>query len=235
MHYEKTVVTLVDNNKKPLREFDSQKLPTGRKCTVFLPFETEYIFLVKNNSDRRIKMDIDIDGTNVMGSGLIIPAYLTTHIERFSDVSKKFKFVSINNEGVSDPSNPENGIVTVRVSEEIRLPPPVIIPMHTPQWPTHYNSSWYGHGPGSGPCRRGIAPLRGINSECSTKSIGAVSSDVGSAGATIEGSVSNQVFSQTTWAGSESTVTTFKFYLRAPSQKDQDEYQKYLELKAKFE
>ena len=239
MHYEKTVVTLVDSNKKPLREYNSEKTYDGRKCTVFLPFETEYMFLVKNNSDRRIKLDIDIDGTNVMGNGLIITSHNTAYIERFVDVAKRFKFVPINHEGVADPSSPENGIITVRVSEEIKPPQPVVI--STPYYPYGINNPlWYsdstqhvrrcssGHTKHFRSC--GIGSLNEISSMTADSSV-----SVGSAGATVEGSVSDQSFQTTNWLGSEATVTTFKFYLKAPNQKDHEEYLKYLELKAKFE
>jgi hypothetical protein len=242
MHYEKTVVTLVDSNKKPLREYNSEKTYDGRKCTVFLPFETEYMFLVKNNSDRRIKLDIDIDGTNVMGNGLIITSHNTAYIERFVDVAKRFKFVPINHEGVADPSSPENGIITVRVSEEIKPPQAVVIapdPWTTPTSPYPYtyrrNTGWFGpYAQNVATPRRGFSPLRSCSSAPKSVTYSSTISE-GSAGATVEGSVSDQSFQTTNWLGSEATVTTFKFYLKAPNQKDHEEYLKYLELKAKFE
>lgn len=122
MHYEEVVVTLVDNNKKPFRELNSQRQDRGRKCDVFAPAAAEYKFLVKNNTDKRIKVDIDIDGTNVSGNGLILNAHQSDYIERFVDSDKKFMTSLLTGEGVADPSCPENGIIKVRVHKEKEIP-----------------------------------------------------------------------------------------------------------------
>lgn len=118
MHANDIVISLVDDSKKPLREHDFQKEEFSRKAKVFLPFDTEYKILIKNQSDRRIKLDVEIDGTNVSAEGLIILPHTADYLERFVNIAKKFKFVRSNNEAVADPSNRENGIVKVRVVKE---------------------------------------------------------------------------------------------------------------------
>jgi hypothetical protein len=131
MHFEEVVVTIVDSTGKPFRELNSQKVNKGRKCDIFVPVDTEYKFLVKNNSDRRIKLDIDIDGSTVSGNGLILNAHQSEYIERFVDVAKKFKTSRKDGEGVADPTSPENGIIKVRVNKE-KLPEPTQIVIKPP-------------------------------------------------------------------------------------------------------
>lgn len=118
MHIEDIVAVICDKNKKPLRELDSQKLPNGRKSKVFLPFNSEYSILIKNNSDKRIRLSIDIDGTNVSGNGLILNSFENDYIERFVDIAKKFLFVKASDDRVGDPTNKENGVIKIRVRKE---------------------------------------------------------------------------------------------------------------------
>lgn len=118
MYHEEIVAVICDSNKKPLRELDSQKIANGRKSKIFLPFNSEYMFLIKNNSDRRIKLAIDIDGTNVSGNGLILKVGESDYIERFVDIAKKFLFVKASDERVGDPTNKENGVIKIRVRKE---------------------------------------------------------------------------------------------------------------------
>jgi hypothetical protein len=144
MHLNDVVVTLVDNTKKPLREHEPKKTDEGRRCKVFIPFESEYQFLIKNNSDTRIKLDIHIDGSLVSGNGLIVNAYATDYLDRFLDVAEKFKYVRKGHSDVADPTNPENGIIKVRVVKEKKSVPYTIVKTveehhhhHHDYWPTY--------------------------------------------------------------------------------------------------
>lgn len=142
MYHDEVVAVICDINRKPLRELDSQKLPNGRKTKVFLPFNSEYCILVKNNSDRRIKLSIDIDGTNVSGNGLILNVGENDYIERFVDVAKKFLFVKASDERVADPSNKENGVIKIRVRKErdVYKEPQPLIQEHHHHHHHHYDN-----------------------------------------------------------------------------------------------
>lgn len=235
MHYEDCVIALCDNNKKPLREFSSERNGKGRKCKVNVPFDTEYKFLIKNNSAARIKLEIDIDGSNVTGNGVIISGNMTDYLERFVDSDKKFKFVRATHENVSDPTNVENGIIKIRVSKEITFPFPhifkqdnfwdqVYIPRRTPNSfpPDQYQPYWYSE---TTCYSSSVTPS--LQSNHITPSVDS------QLGATIEGSKSNQQFTTTSWNG-DADVYWFTFQLLGREEKD-PEYEKYLELKKKYE
>ena len=170
MHIDDIVVVLVDTQNKPFRELNSQRADRGRKCEVYAPVNTEYKFLVKNNSDKRIKIDIDIDGSSVSGNGLVLNAYGYTYIERFAEVDRRFKTSLKSGEGVADPTSPENGIIKVRVhkekAQEIKLAPIVIEQHHH----HHHETVWnYGrtlhYTSQDQPTYGGV--LRGMNTSCS--------------------------------------------------------------------
>lgn len=148
MYHEKTVVTLCDSNKKPFREHSAERLDKGRKCKVYIPFESEYQFLLKNNTDRRIRLEVDIDGTNVTDSGIIVPANTTSYLERFLNEAKKFKFVPLSNEGVADPTSKENGVIKIRVAQEKKVNPFTFTPFvkkeehHHHHYHDYWNDYW---------------------------------------------------------------------------------------------
>jgi len=264
MHYEQYVVAITDSRGKSFREFDSERLSNGRKSKIYLPFDSEYAIKVKNNSDRRIKISIDIDGTNVSGNGLILKSYETDSIERFVDVAKKFKFVKKNDERVSDPTNRDNGVLKVKIEKEVsvhRLNDPITWPNGT-SWITttsyHYSlpivqqyNTWgqpmiggvspqgYGHNSGdvhytarNASCEYSCSSIP-VAKSLRTKSL--LNEEVG---ATIEGSLSQQHFDTTVWLGTEGDSYEFIFKLLGQngiSDLDRLEYQKFLELKKKFE
>ena len=58
-------------------------------------------------------LDIEIDGMSI-GNNLIIDSNSTGTIERFVNVPSKFKFVSLDNENVVDPTSEKNGEVKIR-------------------------------------------------------------------------------------------------------------------------
>lgn len=276
MHYDQYVVAITDQSGKSFREFDPERLSQGRKSKVYIPFDSEYKILIKNNSDRRLKMKIDLDGTSISGlGGLILDAYKTEFLERFVDVARKFKFVRKNDERVSDPSNVENGILKISIEKEIQ-------PYTISTWPP--NGTWVYHsnpivppdnywnqnqpmyGVNSMPCGYTTTSL---GSDTNIKSLNAVSQPSAysckvdnsmspascmrslapkrtlaktllneESGATVEGAASSQVFTQTTWNGTDGLAYEFIFKLLGQggvSDAERIEYQKYLDLKKKFE
>lgn len=267
MHLNDVVVTLADSQNKTLREYDANKNENGRKCKVFIPFDSQYKIYVKNPSDRRLKLEIEIDGSIVSGNGIIVSAYDTgSYIERFLDTNKCFKFVKASNEAVADPTNRENGIIKVRVSKEKK--PEVLktiieehyhydwltknpwYPGHPywptyyggPYWPTYYGGSFGGPIYSTNP--NGI--YSAYNSPMSQNQIqGSLNQPImtnsmmpgNEIGATVEGSLSSQTFSSTTWNGDdlEAGISNFTFILFGKDLQNDEEYKKFLELKKKFE
>lgn len=66
--------------------------------TVYLPFGSEYSFLLKNLNTRKAQVKIEIDGEEVTGGGLLINPNQTVDFERFilnNNLSEgpKFKFI----------------------------------------------------------------------------------------------------------------------------------------------
>src|SRR5690606_21925430 len=85
---------------------------------VVMPFNEEYQIKFKNTSRTRRRLEIDIDGTEV-SKDLILGGNGEFKLERFLNSDKKFKFVSVNNAAVSDPTSKENGVIRIRVYDEL--------------------------------------------------------------------------------------------------------------------
>jgi len=270
MHFEQYVVAVTDSNGKAYREFDPERISQGRKSKVYIPFDSEYKILIKNNSDRRAKLTIDLDGTSISGiGGLIMAAHTNEYIERFVDVAKKFRFVRKNDERVSDPTNGENGILKIRIEKEYvpytisTYPPnptyiytiPAVYPMNTPNpvWNTQMCGGAGNNAPMGGNvvnyscssietktggeikslCNFNSSVLRGVSSRGLNKSL--LNEETG---ATVEGGNSSQTFGSTTWNGTDGVTYEFIFKLlgqQGVSDQERLDYQKYLELKKKFE
>lgn len=136
MHHNSITIALTDEKKKPYREYGFKKLSDKCKTSeVALPFESHYQILAKNDNAERIKLDIDIDGTIVTGSGLIIAGNSQAYIERFVDTAKKLFFTKKTDERVADPTNAENGFLTIKVVKE-KFPVFSILNTMWP-WPRH--------------------------------------------------------------------------------------------------
>lgn len=265
MKNESVVVALTDQNNKPYREYDFKKTQTpggASSCKVYLPFDSEYKILVKNQNNCRIKIDAELDGTAITDDGIVIVANGSTYIERFlSGEGRKFKFVTLLNDGIADPTSKENGILRIKVVKEkaFELVMPVInrIDHHH----HHHYDPWYWNrsdravygGPmqpyGSTQCSYSITtPTDGpsiamsMGASLSSDKIGSVKS-LGSyvaqdvAGATIEGSLSDQKFESTFWNGELGTVATFVFKLlgKELSEEDKKDLAEFERLKKKFE
>lgn len=147
--HKSNFVAAVKCNDQVLREI------SGRE--VRLPFNSEYSLLLKNKNSRRAIVEIKVD-SKVVFSELIIPAFGETELERFQDQSKKFKFVKLESEGVSDKENPENGLVEVdfwleeepvkEIIKEVIREVPVWPRPWTPWYPRPYwEKPWYQYYP----------------------------------------------------------------------------------------
>lgn len=106
--YKNKFILAIKHNNKILRE---------NKNIVNLPFDSEYEIFLKNENDKRAIVEIKIDSIDVLyGSNLIIEANSEISLERFiknNNKGNKFKFVKLNNEGISDKENPENGCIEI--------------------------------------------------------------------------------------------------------------------------
>jgi hypothetical protein len=89
MMYQSKLVASLKANGKILREF---------KDTVYIPFGSEYSFLIKNLNTTRALVNVFIDGENVIEGGLVINAGQEVDLERYVkagslNAGNKFKFI----------------------------------------------------------------------------------------------------------------------------------------------
>lgn len=234
MHQDSVVVCITDNKKKTYREYDfrsNKNIPVTKYSTVILPFDSEYKIYIKNNDrNHRILVEIDIDGTNVTGNGIIIDANSQVYLERFVDIARKFKFVTADSDGVADPDSPDNGKITIRVNKENTYFKQV-----TPDWNKY---SWMrdhtAENPNPYPT---VTYSSGVLRGCSLSS---VNNAIGDVGATIEGGHSNQQFQSASWEGNRDEGFIFEFILRGRSEtkgmsaEEAAEYEEYKRLQKKF-
>ena len=250
MHYSDTVVTIVDGNNKPIRELEAERTDKGRKCKIFLPFESEYKFLIKNNSDTRIKLEIEIDGTNVTNDGLVVFAYNNYFLERFLNSPEKFKFVRRNDDRVSDPSNIDNGTIKVKVYKEIKPYTPPNQPVYPSVYSALFNQGQISRGDYGDYGNETYVEFRDYCAEesnfkmsksapsfncslnnSSIRSFAPQQKTLGEAGATVGGSRSNQQFTSTIRNGDPGVDSVFIFNLRGIDDSRNKKLQEYLKLK----
>ncbi len=87
--YESKLVASLKANGKILREF---------KDTVYIPFGSEYSFLLKNLNTKRALVQVYIDGEDVIEGGLVLNAGQEIDLERYVkngnlSTGNKFKFI----------------------------------------------------------------------------------------------------------------------------------------------
>lgn len=197
MHIKNFVVCIKANN-TILREYKSDKNDDTnyRHRKIYIPYDTEYKFLFKNQSYKRKNVEIFIDGSAV-GEWIISP---NSHVEleRFLESNRKFKVVDPlgpNGSEVADPTNKNNGDITIKVWDEksfFTLSTPYvsshqpIIPWETTVW-----------------CSTDNAMVgNAVNTNLRSYS--------GKA-ATVEGSVSDQTFTSTHWNGNDGEPLIFEY------------------------
>jgi hypothetical protein len=214
-----------------------------------IPFNQEYELVFKNMKDTRRLVKISIDGDKigewVINAGNKSYPYETT-LERFMDSDKRFKILHSDDDGVGDPSDPENGKVVVEVVDEYK--PPVFKSRSLrPMNDRRYRGNRHG-----GSCASGSGFLRGadaprgssaggdnivmasasyaseaVNYSCDSIPISVDlnvdTSDLESNVATGEGSKSGQTFTTTIWRGNTGTPFIFIFVFNGVDRKVRDE------------
>lgn len=221
-------------NGKVLREFDD---------VVYLPFGSEYTIRLKNLNTHRAKVHIEIDGEDVTDGGLVVGAFQTTDLERFIrngnlKQGNRFKFIERSQKieehrGIKT----EDGVISIRYEFERTVP----------TWPSYeYRSmpkalfssnsltvtTGFPPGIGTNACSEVMlnSPLCG--SICSLPTSDALSTN--EIGITVEGSVSRQSFSTTTWGGSKGATHVLNIRLLGESA-DNREVRQPVTVKTKIE
>ena len=121
MMYNQKLVASIKVKGKVLREF---------KDTVYIPFASEYSFLIKNLNTVRAVVNVFIDGENVVPGGLVIDPGRTVDLERWiknGNLSEGNRFKFIERTGAVEQHRGiglEDGLV--RVEYQFELPRPII-------------------------------------------------------------------------------------------------------------
>jgi hypothetical protein len=208
MHLDSTVC-IVSRDGRALREFDSQLLSgtglaTKRSAKVYVSPGLEYSIVIKNQKACRRLVNVVIDGMAAM-TGLVVPAWGTTTLERFQDMPRKFQTALATDGRVTDPLAADLGVVSVSLVDEIQPTTSV------PWWqPTYYGGSFGGptHVLHVDPFLRGHSTIcGGLDSLLRGSAVNYCSAQMNSAMpedkmATVPGDISAQTFSATAWAGS---------------------------------
>jgi hypothetical protein len=122
MMYSNKLVTSLKANGKILREF---------KDTVYIPFGSEYSFLIKNLHSTRAVVNIFIDGEDVVPGGLVVDAGREVDLERFVKngnlrEGNKFKFIERTESIENGPRGVKLEDGLVRVEFQYEQPRPVL-------------------------------------------------------------------------------------------------------------
>jgi len=122
--YSNKLVASLKANGKVLREF---------KDTVYIPFGSEYSFLIKNLNTTRALVNIFIDGADVVEGGLVLNAGQEVDLERYVkngnlSAGNKFKFIERTGAIEDGPRGIklEDGLVRIEFQYEKPYVAPVI-------------------------------------------------------------------------------------------------------------
>lgn len=201
--------------------------------TVRIPFDSEYSIRIKNTTNFRSLVKVQIDGT-ICAERLLLRPHQTLDLERFvidGDLlkGKRFKFVRASDPNVQDPTAGENGLIEVIVEPEVQY---TYAYNPATAWSLYATAKGIQGGGGTGGALNGQPigsagvvfdsnPIgqnfMNISSNCSnaaptsgsmsfTNSVPtAISKDLG---ATVEGSQSNQRFTETNeWFQTQAAFT----------------------------
>jgi len=131
MMYQSKLVASLKANGRILREF---------KDTVYIPFGSEYSFLIKNLNTTRALVNIFIDGEDVIEGGLVLNAGQEVDLERYVKngnlkAGNKFKFIERTAAIENGPRGTKLEDGLVRIEFQFEQPRPVF----EPKWiPGHY-------------------------------------------------------------------------------------------------
>lgn len=135
MMYNQKLVASIKANGKILREFKDQ---------VYIPFGSEYSFLIKNLNTVRAVVNVFVDGENAVPGGLVIDPGRSVDLERWIKngnltEGNRFKFI----ERTSAIENGPRGIKledgVVRIEYQFELPRPIL---NIPTWTTTTTTTW---------------------------------------------------------------------------------------------
>ena len=120
--YQSKLVASLKANGKILREF---------KDTVYIPFGSEYSFLIKNLNTTRALVNIFIDGEDVIEGGLVLSAGQEVDLERYVkngnlSAGNKFKFIERTAAIENGPRGAKLEDGLVRIEFQYEKPRPVI-------------------------------------------------------------------------------------------------------------
>lgn len=120
--YQSKLVASLKANGKILREF---------KDTVYIPFGSEYSFLIKNLNTQRAVVNIFIDGDDVVEGGLVLNAGQEVDLERYVKngnltEGNRFKFVERNEAIENGPRGIKLEDGLVRIEFQYEQPRPVL-------------------------------------------------------------------------------------------------------------
>ena len=207
MMYNQKLVASVKANGKVLREF---------KDTVYIPFGSEYSFLIKNLNTVRAVVNVFIDGENVVPGGLVIDPGRTVDLERWiknGNLSEgnKFKFIERTKSIENGPRGIKLEDGLIRVEYQFELPRPVI---NMPQWSS---SATYGSTLTrsiSGSTGDWAGPAGSVTCSAALNSVSPQAFNVQASGAsfqnetgiTVPGSKSTQSFQHTTVGALDPTI-----------------------------
>jgi len=128
MMYQSKLVASLKANGKILREF---------KDTVYIPFGSEYSFLIKNLNTTRALVNIFIDGEDVMEGGLVLNAGQEVDLERYVkngnlSAGNRFKFIERTAAIENGPRGTklEDGLVRI----EFQYEKPYVAPAVNREW-----------------------------------------------------------------------------------------------------
>ena len=138
MMYNQKLVASLKANGKILREF---------KDTVYIPFGSEYSFLIKNLNTTRALVNIFIDGEDVIEGGLVLNAGQEVDLERYVkngnlNAGNKFKFIE-RTQAIEDGPRGiklEDGLVRIEFQFEKPYVPPLNRGWLTASGSTNQNS-----------------------------------------------------------------------------------------------
>jgi hypothetical protein len=141
MMYQSKLVASLKANGKILREF---------KDTVYIPFGSEYSFLLKNLHTQRAVVNIFIDGDDVVEGGVVLEPGREVDLERYIKngnltEGNRFKFIERTAAIEDGPRGVKLEDGLIRIEFQYEQPRPVIDRMRD-QWNTKNISSIYPQG-----------------------------------------------------------------------------------------
>jgi len=183
MVYKERFVAVVKCNNKIMREFN--------KDIIKLPFDSEYSLLFKNLESRRVVVDVNIDGQDVLfGKQLVINPNSELELKRFVDnisEGNRFKFIKKTQQIVEHRGDRiDDGIIRISFAFELKK-----IMTNNDNISYNYHPTYYGGSPGN---VKLMSSVVGANYCSSINEQLNINKDEG---LTVQGSRSNQHFNNT--------------------------------------